>query len=91
VGAFATATLQTATAAIESTSAGDATYLQTDAALTALGQERDALAAQMNELINSQFFGSSAALLAPHGIQGSGHDSSVPTLISRAGSLIARA
>jgi hypothetical protein len=90
VGAFATATLKTATAAIESTSNGDATYLQTDAALTALGQQRDAVAAQMNELINSQFFGPAPAALSPQGIQGSGHGS-IPTLISTADSLIARA
>jgi len=91
VGQFATATLTTATAAIESTSAGDATYLQTDAALAALGQERDVVAAQMNQLINSQFFGPAPAALAPHGIQGSGHDSGIPSLISKAGSLITQA
>jgi hypothetical protein len=91
VGQFATATLTTATAAIESTSPGDATYLRTDAALAALGQERDAVAAQMNQLINSQFFGPGPAALAPHGIQGSGHDSGIPALIAKADSLIAQA
>jgi hypothetical protein len=90
VGAFATATLNTATAAIESTSDGDATYLRADAALAALGQERDAVAAQMNQLINDQFFGPTPALAAPLGIQGSGHDG-IPSLISAASSLIARA
>jgi hypothetical protein len=96
VGAFATATLKTATAAIESTSAGDATYLQTDAYLAQLGQQRDALAGQMNLLINSQFFGqpgaplSSHALVSPHGIQGSGHNP-VPALISAATSLTSKA
>ena len=82
VGAFATATLKTATAAIESSSPGDATYLQTDAALEALGAQRDALAAQINRVINVPFFGpaapltatTTAPLTAPNGIQGTGHD-----------------
>ncbi len=96
VGAFATATLKTATAAIESTSDGDATYLRTTAFLAQLGQERDALAAQMNRLINSQFFGSAGAPLSPHasvsphGIQGSGHNS-FPALIEAAKALTAKA
>jgi len=96
VGQFAAATLKRATAAIESTSPGDATYLQTDAALAALGQERDAIAAQMNQLINGQFFddgGFSAyshAALAPHGIQGTGHNS-IPALISSATTLLGKA
>ncbi|HEU5353411.1 MAG TPA: hypothetical protein VFU65_03080, partial [Actinocrinis sp.] len=96
VGEFATATLKRATAAIESTSPGDATYLQTGALLAALGQQRDAIAAQMSQLINSQFFGDGAlspyarAALAPHGIQGSGHDSA-PALISSAKALIGKA
>ena len=44
-----------------STSDGDATYLNTDAFLAKLGQQRDVLAAQINGLINSQFFGPAAA------------------------------
>jgi hypothetical protein len=92
VGAFATATLKTSTAAIESTSTGDATYLQTEAALAALGQERDAVAAQINWLISSQFFGPTTPdVFSPNGIQGSGHNAPIPTLIAKAGSLISRA
>ncbi len=96
VGQFAAATLKTATTAIESTSAGDATYLQTDAALAALGQQRDAIAAQMNQLINGEFFGDGEfsayahAAIAPHGIQGTGHNS-IPALISSASALIGKA
>ncbi|MGP0026037.1 MAG: hypothetical protein ACLPKE_22185 [Streptosporangiaceae bacterium] len=44
VGEFGTATLQAATAAIKSTSAGDATYTRTDRELSALEQARDHLA-----------------------------------------------
>ncbi|HEU5427265.1 MAG TPA: hypothetical protein VFU74_10340, partial [Actinocrinis sp.] len=96
VGEFATATLKKATAAIESSSPGDATYLQTDAQLAALGQQRDAIAAQLNQLINDQFFDGGGfspyahAALAPHGIQGSGHNSA-PALISSAKALIGKA
>ncbi|MBS2963058.1 hypothetical protein KGA66_08385 [Actinocrinis puniceicyclus] len=95
VGAFAAATLKTATTAIESNSPGDATYLQTDAALAALGQQRDALAAELNQLINGPFFGGADsgylhAELAPHGIQGTGHNS-VTALTSAAEALINKA
>ena len=44
VGEFGTATLQAATKAVESTSAGDTTYTGTDRALSALEQARDHLA-----------------------------------------------
>jgi hypothetical protein len=44
VGEFGTATLQAATTAMESTSAGDQTYLRTDRALAALEHARDGLA-----------------------------------------------
>ena len=44
VGDFGTATLQAATKAIESDSAGDAAYTRTDRALSALEQARDRLA-----------------------------------------------
>ena len=44
VGEFGTATLQAATKAAESTSAGDTTYTRTDRALSALEQARDHLA-----------------------------------------------
>ena len=98
VGAFAAATLKTATAAIESTSDGDATYLQTDAFLAQLGQQRDALAAEINQLINGQFFGHSAAagahashaVISPDGIQGTGH-AAIPALTSAAKALTSRA
>ncbi len=46
VGEFGTATLQASTNAVESTSAGDATYIHTNQALTALDKARDALAGQ---------------------------------------------
>jgi len=98
VGQFATATLELSTSAIESTSPGDATYLQTDAALTALGQQRDALAGLISAQINGQFFGwgnHSPRLsndIAPNGIQGSGGASNgLAGLTDQAKALIARA
>ena len=98
VGQFATATLKLSTSAIESTSPGDATYVQTDAVLTALGQQRDALAGLISSQINGQFFGwgnHSPRLsndIAPNGIEGSGGASGgLAGLTDQAKALIARA
>ncbi|SEM66850.1 hypothetical protein [Streptacidiphilus jiangxiensis] len=52
VGAFAAATLQLSNAGVSSASTGDATYLADEATLTALGTERDALAAQIAGVLN---------------------------------------
>ncbi len=58
VGEFGTATLQAATAGIESNSPGDATYLRTDRALAALDRARDRLAGQIKgELEGAAFAG----------------------------------
>ena len=65
VGEFGTATLQAATKAIESTSAGDTTYTRTDRELTALEQARDHLA----ELIKSEL---SAAAIADRPVPAAG-------------------
>lgn len=103
VGQFGLATLKLATTGLESTSPGDTTYLQTDAALAALGQQRDALAAQISSQINGQFFGWAnyspilSDNIAPRGIQGTGsvgHGSvgnSLTGLTDEAKALIARA
>jgi hypothetical protein len=56
VGQFGTATLQAATAAIESTSAGDRTYLSTDQALSGLEQGRDALAGTVKAELEAAAF-----------------------------------
>ncbi|HEX4258660.1 MAG TPA: hypothetical protein VH089_26470, partial [Streptosporangiaceae bacterium] len=57
VGEFGTATLQAATKAIESTSAGDATYTRTDRALAALDQARDHLANVIKGELSAAAFG----------------------------------
>ncbi|HYB86823.1 MAG TPA: hypothetical protein VEC76_08235 [Streptosporangiaceae bacterium] len=58
VGEFGTATLQAATAGIESSGPGDATYLHTDQALAALERARDRLAGQIKgELEGAAFAG----------------------------------
>jgi hypothetical protein len=90
VGQFAAATLQFATAGIESTSPGDVTYQQTDATLAALGQQRDALAAQINAAINVPFFGPQPSVshaATPNGIEGTG----LVGLTAAANALISRA
>ena len=57
VGQFGTATLQAATKAIESDSAGDATYTHTDRALSALEQARDHLAEVIKDELSAAAFG----------------------------------
>jgi hypothetical protein len=57
VGEFGTATLQAATKAIESTSAGDSTYTGTDRALAALEQARDHLAEVVKGELSAAAFG----------------------------------
>ncbi len=56
VGIFGTDTLMAATGAIESSSAGDATYLQADQALRKLDLARDALAGQIKGELEAAAF-----------------------------------
>jgi hypothetical protein len=56
VGEFGTSTLQAATAAIESTSTGDKTYLRTDQALSGLERVRDALAGKIKGELEAAAF-----------------------------------
>ena len=56
VGEFGTATLQASTNAVESTSAGDATYIHTNQALTALEKVRDALAGKIKGELEAAAF-----------------------------------
>jgi hypothetical protein len=66
VGIFGTDTLIAATKAIESTSTGDATYLQADLALRKLDLARDALAGQIKGELEAAAFGN----VPPHGVGG---------------------
>jgi hypothetical protein len=56
VGEFGTATLQAATAAVESSSPGDASYLRTDKALSALERVRDRLAGEIKGELDAAAF-----------------------------------
>jgi hypothetical protein len=56
VGEFGTATLQAATAAIESSSPGDASYLHTGTALSVLARARDRLAGQIKGELDAAAF-----------------------------------
>jgi hypothetical protein len=56
VGEFGTATMQAATAAIESESPGDASYLHTRKVLAALGRARDRLAGQIKGELDAAAF-----------------------------------
>jgi hypothetical protein len=60
VGAFGRDTLAASTRALASDSAGDATYTSIENQLTSLGSARDALAAQMQGLLNGAEFGGQA-------------------------------
>ncbi len=66
VGIFGTDTLMAATSAIESSSAGDATYLQADQALRKLDVARDALAGQIKGELEAAAFGD----VPVHGVGG---------------------
>ncbi|WP_051943336.1 alkaline phosphatase family protein [Streptacidiphilus rugosus] len=57
VGSFAAATLTLSNKGVSSASAGDLTYLADEGTLTALGAERDALAAQMAAALDDVAFG----------------------------------
>ncbi|HYZ52769.1 MAG TPA: hypothetical protein VE733_04565 [Streptosporangiaceae bacterium] len=57
VGEFGTATLQAATKAMESSSSGDATYRNTDRALSALEQARDHLATAIKSELSAAAYG----------------------------------
>jgi hypothetical protein len=57
VGAFATDTLKADTAALASSSTNDATFTRTEAALTALADQRDTLAGQIKKTLNQSEFG----------------------------------
>jgi hypothetical protein len=66
VGQFGTATLQASTKGIESNSPGDQRYLQTDKALSALNQARDAVAGQIKgELEAAAFENTTVANVGP--------------------------
>ena len=56
VGEFGAATLQASTNAVESTSAGDAAYIHTNQALTALDKVRDALAGKIKGELEAAAF-----------------------------------
>jgi hypothetical protein len=56
VGEFGTATLQAATKAIESNTAGDQTYLDTDQALSSLEHARDAMAGRIKGELEAAAF-----------------------------------
>jgi hypothetical protein len=56
VGQFGAFTLQASTAAVESSTAGDAKYQAVNAALTGLDQARDALAIQIKDALNAAAF-----------------------------------
>ena len=66
VGQFGAATLVASTKAVESTSAGDATYNQVNAALLSLEKQRDALAIKVKDELNAAAF-SNTAIADPHG------------------------
>jgi hypothetical protein len=65
VGEFGTSTLQAATAAIESTSAGDQTYTRTDRALSGLERIRDALAGKIKGELEAAAFHGTPVFAAP--------------------------
>jgi hypothetical protein len=60
VGIFGTDTLVASTAGIESTSPSDATYVNTERALTRLDHQRDAVAGQIKASLNAAAFGNQA-------------------------------
>jgi hypothetical protein len=62
VGQFGTATLQASTNAVEGTSAGDATYIHTNQALTALEKVRDALAGKIKGELEAAAFSNTPVL-----------------------------
>ena len=66
VGQFGNATLIASTKAVESTSAGDATYNQVNTALLSLEKQRDALAIKVKDELNAAAF-SNTAIADPHG------------------------
>src|SRR5262249_7011477 len=61
VGEFGTATLQAATAAMESSSPGDASYLHADRALSVLAQARDRLAGRVKGELEAAALGGTPA------------------------------
>ena len=66
VGEFGAATLQASTNAVESTSAGDATYNSVNAKLLSLEKQRDALTNRVKVELNAATFGNTA-IKDPHG------------------------
>ena len=66
VGQFGAATLVASTKAVESSTAGDATYNQVNAALLSLEKQRDALAIKVKDELNAAAF-SNTAIANPHG------------------------
>jgi hypothetical protein len=66
VGEFGAATLVASTKAVESSTAGDATYNQVNTALLSLEKQRDALAIKVKDELNAAAF-SNTAIANPHG------------------------
>jgi len=66
VGQFGAATLVASTKAVESSTAGDATYNQVNTALLSLEKQRDALAIKVKDELNAAAF-SNTAIADPHG------------------------
>ena len=73
VGELGTATLQAATAAIEGSSPGDASYLRTNRALSALERARDRLAGEIKGELDAAAFSGTGV-----------HDAAGQTLACRA-------
>src|SRR5215475_10213849 len=82
VGEFGTATLQAATAAIESSSPGDASYLRADRALSALERARDRLAGEVKGELDAAAFSGTGVRDA------AGQTLACRALISSAGRLV---
>jgi hypothetical protein len=66
VGEFGAATLVASTKAVESSTAGDATYNQVNTVLLSLEKQRDALAIKVKDELNAAAF-SNTAIADPHG------------------------
>lgn len=69
VGALGLTTLQISTQALESNSAGDATYIQLEGQLTSITQLRNALASQILNILEAAAFGGSDSQAHTSGLQ----------------------
>lgn len=87
VGALGLTTLQISTQALESNSAGDATYIQLEDQLTSITQMRNALASQILNILEAAAFGSSDSQAHTSSLQ----TSHVNGLLGRAHRLLSQA